>query len=88
MSRYEEVARIDDHDGASARITRRENANGLVQFSFQFFRTFEKGGETKETVWFSPRHIPALVRLTGEVDERIKLFKEQLGRSSSAPGGF
>ena len=74
---YNEVAIIDDPDGVSARITKRKNRNGLMQYSFSFFRTYEQGGSEHETGWFSPRHIPALVRLTGQVDERLKLERER-----------
>jgi len=70
---YTEVAVIDDPDGLSARITRRKNKNGLQQYSFCFFRRYEHAGQDKETGWMDPRHIPAVVRLTSAVDDRLKL---------------
>ena len=70
---YETVAILKDPDGVYARITKRKNRNGIMQYSYSFFREFEKEGKTHSTTWFSPRHLPAIVRLTGAVQEQLEL---------------
>lgn len=74
---YNTVALLKDPDGVFAHITSRKNRNGILQYSFSFYREFEKNGETHKTTWFSPRHMPALVRLTHDVQETLKLERER-----------
>ena len=77
---YEEIAVINDPDGPSVRITKRKNKNGLTNYSYSFFRTYMHDGTEKTTTWFSARHIPAIVRLTSAVDERLKLERNRTSR--------
>ena len=74
MSKYELIDTIFDDDGVCVELTRRQNKNGLYHYSYRFVRSYPgKGGEEMKTTWLSPRHIPAIVRLTQKADERLKL---------------
>jgi hypothetical protein len=78
---YEEVAVLEEAEtGVQARITRRRNPRGIDQLSYNFFRSYEHKGERKETTWFSPRHLVGIIRLAGELDERLRLEREKIVR--------
>jgi hypothetical protein len=69
---YEEVAILRGEDGVAARITKRRSNRGHDQFSFAFFREYPKDGDTKQTYWFSPRHIDQLAALIPDVEQRLR----------------
>lgn len=73
---YGDVGTMHD-DGVSARITKRTSNIGVVQFSFQLFRTYQTSGEERATTWMNPQHFPAMQRLLVAVAERIALEKSQ-----------
>ncbi len=75
-SRYKEVETIHD-DCVVATITQRIATDGKSHFSFRLQRKFEQNGKTKVTSYLGRRHIPAVVRLVTEVEDRIDILTDQ-----------
>jgi hypothetical protein len=72
MSEYEVIAEIRGEEGVAARITKRTTNHKAVRFSYSFFREYPKDGKTKETYWFSPRHLTAVANLIPAVEQRLR----------------
>lgn len=69
---YDEVATITADDGVGVRITSRRSRQGVMKYSFSFFRTFPlRGGGEAETKWFSSRHIDAIATLIPDLEARL-----------------
>jgi len=80
QNEYDEVITLE-RDGVKARITKRKSNLGVFQYSYQFYRSYNvPGGDfEKDTLWFNPRHMPAIQGLLPEVAEAIQADQE-LGR--------
>lgn len=72
LSEYENVAVVLGDDGVGAYITKRRSNRGFDQFSFAFFREYPKDGETKQTYWFSPRHVESIASLIPQLEDRLR----------------
>ena len=83
-SRYREVETLRD-DCVVATITKRIAADGKTHFSFRLQREFEQNGKIKVTSYLGRRHIPAVVRIVGQVQDRIDILSDQakLARAQS-----
>lgn len=65
---------IKDPDGVIATITERTR-DGRI--SFTIARQYDTQGQTKETKYLSARHIPAVVRLLGDLQERLEAHEDR-----------
>lgn len=71
--RYE-VVEVHDDDGVVVNITRRRETGHL---SFRFLKEYEARGQVKTTAYLGRRHIPAILRLTKLVGERIDILTDR-----------
>lgn len=75
-SRYREIKVFRDQDGVIAIVTERLDSDQPYH-SFAFAKEFEKDGETRRTNYLSRRHMPAVRRLTVQVEEFLDQLVEQ-----------
>ncbi len=65
---------VKDPDGVIAEITERVR-DGRVSFSLG--REFDRGGKTEKTKFFSARHVPAIVRVLNDLQERLEAHEDR-----------
>lgn len=65
---------VADPDGVIAEVTERAR-DGRVSFSLQ--RQFDRNGKTEKTKFFSARHIPAIVRLLTDLQDRLEAHEDR-----------
>lgn len=65
---------VKDPDGVVAEITERVR-DGRVSFSLG--REFTSNGATQKTKYFSARHVASLVRMLGDLQERLEAHEDR-----------
>lgn len=65
---------VRDPDGVIATVTERAR-DGRISFSLA--REYTSNGQTKETKFLSARHVPALVRILNDLQERLELHEDR-----------
>lgn len=68
------IETVRDPDGVIATVTERVR-DGRVSFSIA--REYTSNGQTKETKYLSARHVPAVVRLLNDLQEKLELHEDR-----------